>query len=75
MSGLVDEASYGGSARIKSAELVLRTLERAGMLAQLPDPLPPDPDARAKLSDKEQSRQNREMIAEGKRRNEDKRGR
>lgn len=75
MAGLLDSAPYGGSARIKSAELVLRTLERAGPLAQLPDPLPPSEDALKGLSEKEKSRRNREAIAEGKRRDEHKRGR
>jgi hypothetical protein len=73
--GLLDDLPYGGSARLKSAELTLRTLERAGPLVSLPDPLPPDPDAQSKLSEKEKSRQNRERIAEGKRRDAEKRGR
>lgn len=74
MSGLLDSSPYGGAARIKSAELVLRTLERAGMLAQLPDPLPPSEDAMKGLSEKEKSRRNRDAIAEDKRRKEERRG-
>lgn len=67
LQGLLDDLPYGGSARLKAAELVIRKMEKGGMLALLPDPLPPDPSTLAKLSSKEQSRQNRERIAEAKR--------
>lgn len=67
MHGLLDDLPYGGAARLKSAELTFRTLERAGMLAKLPDPLPVSDDELAKLSEKEKSRRNRDAIAESKR--------
>lgn len=60
MFGLLDDSPYGGAARIKSAGATLRVLERAGRLANLPDPLPPDPGERAKLRDKEKSQRQHE---------------
>jgi hypothetical protein len=36
MAGEFDELPMSGAARIKSAEVVLRTVERAGLLAILP---------------------------------------
>ncbi|MCA9878175.1 MAG: hypothetical protein KC442_10345 [Thermomicrobiales bacterium] len=72
MSGLFDDLPYGGSGRIKSAEITLRTLERAGMLASLPDPLPPDPSEIAKLSAKELSRQMRDHWSDSKQRDAEK---
>ena len=70
LQGLLDDLPYGGSARLKSAELVIRKMEKGGLLALLPDPLPPDPSTMAKLSPKEQSRRNRGRCSEGKRENE-----
>jgi hypothetical protein len=64
MVGRLDHLPYGGTARIKSAEIVLRVLERAGPLVALPDPAPPSDDAFAKLSAAEQSKASRSYWAE-----------
>jgi hypothetical protein len=42
MAGALDDAPGGGLARIKSAEITLRVIERAGLLAILPTPPEPD---------------------------------
>jgi hypothetical protein len=64
MTGGLDDAPYGGSARIKSAEVTLRTIERAGLLATLPDAAPPGKDDFATLTAAEQSTALREHWGE-----------
>jgi hypothetical protein len=40
MTGEFDGLPFGGAARLKAAEIVLRTIERGGLLALLPQPEP-----------------------------------
>jgi hypothetical protein len=42
MAGALDDAPGGGLARVKSAEVTLRVIERAGLLAILPQPPEPE---------------------------------
>ena len=70
MTGALDETPHGGGVRIKAAEIVLRTIERAGLLATLPDPAPPSAAERATLSVDDRLRHLGERIKEHNERNQ-----
>jgi hypothetical protein len=58
MAGTLDEAPHAGIARLKAAEITLRTIERAGLLAILPQRPKPEPEDTSHLS-----RAEREALA------------
>jgi hypothetical protein len=58
MVGVLDEAPHAGIARIKAAEITLRTIERAGLLAMLPQRPEPEREDESHLS-----RAEREALA------------
>jgi hypothetical protein len=58
MAGALDEAPHAGIARLKAAEIALRTIERAGLLAMLPQRLEPEREDESHLS-----RAEREALA------------
>jgi hypothetical protein len=63
MAGAFDDLPMSGAARIKSAEIVLRTIERAGLLAVLPQPPQPEPIDTSELSLAEQeARANARLV-------------
>jgi hypothetical protein len=62
MTGGLDQAPYGGSPRLKAAEIVLRTIERAGLLAAMPDPAPLAAETAEPLSVDERLRRSREAM-------------
>jgi hypothetical protein len=58
MAGALDEAPHAGIARLKAAEITLRTIERAGLLVILPQQ--PEPERR---DESQLSRAEREALA------------
>jgi hypothetical protein len=59
MAGALDAAPHAGIARLKAAEITLRTIERAGLLAVLPQP--PEPEH---VDDSHLTLQEREALAQ-----------
>lgn len=59
MAGALDEAPHAAIVRIKATEITLRTIERAGLLAMLPQPPEPEQEDESHLS-----RAEREALAE-----------
>ena len=68
--GLDRRAPWRGVCASRAAEIVLRTIERAGLLATLPDPAPPSAEERATLSVDDRLRRLGDRIQEHNERNE-----
>jgi hypothetical protein len=63
MAGALDEAPHAGIARLKAAEITLRTIERAGLLAMLPQRPEPEPEDESHLSRAEREARAAERMA------------
>jgi hypothetical protein len=64
LAGALDGCPHGGAARLKAVEIGLRTIERAGLLAVLPEPQRVAEDEAEGMSLEQRARRMRAMMSE-----------